>query len=58
MFAIAVKNIKKAVHVLLQYAFVEIIKLEYIWATPWENVSLGVSDQARHKPACTATEAS
>ena len=29
-----------------------------IWATPWENVSSGVSDQARHKPACAATEAS
>ena len=28
------------------------------WATPWENVYSGVSDQARHKPACTATEAS
>ena len=28
------------------------------WAIPWENVSSGVSDQARHKPACAATEAS
>ena len=28
------------------------------WATTWQKVSLGVSDQARHKPACTATEAS
>ena len=25
---------------------------------PRQNVSLGVSDQARHKPACAATEAS
>ena len=23
----------------------------YIWATPWENVSSGVSGQARHKPS-------
>ena len=30
----------------------------YKWATPWENVSSGVFDQARHKLACTATEAS
>ena len=27
------------------------------WATTWENVSSRVSDQARHKPACAATEA-
>ena len=30
----------------------------YIWATTRQNMSSGVSDQARHKPACTATEAS
>ena len=29
-----------------------------IWATTRQNVSSGVSDQARHKLACTATEAS
>ena len=29
-----------------------------LWATTWQNVSSGVSDQARHKPACAATEAS
>ena len=29
-----------------------------IWATPWKNVSSGDTDQARHKPACAATEAS
>ena len=28
------------------------------WASTRQNVSSGVSDQARHKPACTATEAS
>ena len=28
------------------------------WATTRQNVSSGVSDQARHKPACAATEAS
>ena len=28
------------------------------WATPWENVSSGVSDQARHKPAFSVTETS
>ena len=28
------------------------------WATTWQNVSLGVSDRAKLKPACTATEAS
>ena len=28
------------------------------WATTRQNMSLGVSDQARHKPACAATEAS
>ena len=30
----------------------------YKWATTWQNLSSGVFDQARHKPACTATEAS
>ena len=29
-----------------------------IWATTRQNVSSGVSDQARHKQACAATEAS
>ena len=29
-----------------------------IWATTWQNMSSGVTDQARHKPACPATEAS
>ena len=29
-----------------------------IWAMTRQNVSSGVSDQARHKPACAATEAS
>ena len=29
-----------------------------MWATTQQNVSLGVSDQAKHKPACSATEAS
>ena len=28
------------------------------WATTRQNMSLGVSNQARHKPACAATEAS
>ena len=32
--------------------------MQTIWATPWENVSSGVSDQLRLKPACAATEAS
>ena len=27
-------------------------KASTIWATIWQNVSSGVSDQARHKPAC------
>ena len=31
---------------------------DHNWATPWENVSLGVSDQARHKLACAATKSS
>ena len=30
----------------------------YHWATTRQNVSSGVSDQARHKSACAATEAS
>ena len=30
----------------------------FIWAMTWQNMSSGVSDQAKHKPACTATEAS
>ena len=30
----------------------------YTWASSWQNVASGVSDQARHKPACAATEAS
>ena len=30
----------------------------HFWATTRQNVSSGVSDQARHKPACAATEAS
>ena len=29
----------------------------YNWATTRQNMSSGVSDQARHKPACAATEA-
>ena len=29
-----------------------------VWAMTQQNVSSGVSDQARHKPACAATEAS
>ena len=28
------------------------------WARTRQNVSSGVSDQARHKPACAATETS
>ena len=32
-------------------------RIIYTWATPWENV-FGSLDQARHKPACAATEAS
>ena len=31
---------------------------EYIRGTTRQNVSSGVSDQAGHKPACAATEAS
>ena len=31
---------------------------ELIWATTRQNVSSGVSDQDRHKPACAATDAS
>ena len=31
---------------------------ERIWATSWENVSSGVSDQAKHTLTCSATEAS
>ena len=31
---------------------------EKIWAMTRQNVSSGVSDQARHKPASAATEAS
>ena len=30
----------------------------FIWASSWENVSSGVSDQVRLKLACSATEAS
>ena len=33
-------------------------KYKAIWASSWENVSSGVSDQVRLKPACSATEAS
>ena len=29
----------------------------FIWATTQQNVSSRVSDQARHKPDCAATEA-
>ena len=29
-----------------------------MWALSWQNVSSGVSNQTRHKPACAATEAS
>ena len=39
------------------YHIAEHQNLVKIWATPWENVSSGVSDQPRHKPACTATQA-
>ena len=31
---------------------------EYIWATSWENLSLGVWDQVEHKPSCSAIEIS
>ena len=31
---------------------------EFSWASSWENVSSGVSDQVRLKLACSATEAS
>ena len=30
----------------------------YTWATTRQNLSLGVSEEARHNPACAATEAS
>ena len=35
---------------------VTIVDLVNIWATTWQNMSSGVSDLARHKPACAATE--
>ena len=31
---------------------------EIIWASSWENLTSGVSDQVRLKLACAATEAS
>ena len=34
------------------------ISAPYTWASSWKNVSSGISDQARHKPACAATETS
>ena len=37
---------------------VRLLPAVYIWATPWENVSSGVSDQVGLKLACSATEAS
>ena len=30
----------------------------FIWAMTWQNMSSGDFDQARHKPACAATESS
>ena len=33
-----------------------LLSVSCIWATPWENVSSGVSDQVRLKLACSATE--
>ena len=34
------------------------VMLDITWASPWENVSSGLSDQVRLKLACSATEAS
>ena len=31
---------------------------EYKWDMPWENLSSGISDQVRLKPACSAAETS
>ena len=41
-----------------RHQFLHIVYLiDYIWATTRQNVSSRVSDHARHKPACAATEA-
>ena len=38
--------------------FIKEWQLEFIWASSWENVSLGIPDQVWLKLACPATEAS
>ena len=38
--------------------YFDLLVLYYNWALSRQNVSSGLSDQARHKPACAATEAS
>ena len=47
-----------ALPVCLSYRGANISFVGYIWAMTRQNVSSGVSDQTRHKPACAATEAS
>ena len=41
-----------------QKSFTKPLSSIYKWASSWENVSSGVSDQVRLKPACSAIEAS
>ena len=44
--------------IVLDFIFVCDVLHKYYWATTRQNMSSGVSDQARHKLACAATEAS
>ena len=47
------KGMKSNRNIVLLFLFIF-----FIWASSWENVSSGVSDQVRLKLACSATEAS
>ena len=40
------------------YSWIVVYFHTYIWASSWENMSSGVSEQGRLKLACSATEAS
>ena len=57
---VTIGNVLVPLYSQIRYAPSHIVlhPLHFIWATPWENVSSGVSDQARHKLTCSATEIS
>ena len=53
-----ISNRKYTIIDILFYILVGFNVFIIIWAVTRQNLSWEVSDQARHKPACAATEAS